>query len=85
MADDGYSMAVKPLETSLISIEDAIEQLLQPKYEPNIVLAKSISQRKEYLSRIYQDDESEDERGKLFHTAEIHTLSKTVSLVQIIR
>lgn len=74
MADEGSSMAVKPLETSLVPIEDAIEQLLQPKDEPNIFLAKSISQRKQYLSRIYQDDESEDERSKLFHTTGIRTL-----------
>jgi hypothetical protein len=74
MADNGYSMAAKPLEISQLPIEDAVKQLLQPKAEPNIFLAKSISQRKQYLSRLYQDDESEYERGKLFHTAEIHSL-----------
>jgi hypothetical protein len=68
MADDGYSLAAEPLETSLIPIEDGIEQPLHPKVEPNIFLAESNSQRKQYLSRLYQDDESKYERGTLFYT-----------------
>ena len=76
MANDGCSMAAKPLETSLVPIEDVIEQLLQPKVEPNVFLAESINQRKQYLSRLYQDDESKYERGTLFHTADIYILFK---------